>query len=307
MKAIHGAMAVLLLLVSGLGHAESNSSMQIAITFDDLPLHNDLPPGVTRQQVAKDIIHALQAARAPKVYGFINAVHLQNDRALGEVLSDWHAAGFPLGNHTWTHASLNSVSIADYTDELLKNETTLALYSKGMAWNWFRYPYLAEANDPEKRKAVRALLSQHGYHIAAVTMSFGDYMWNGPYARCAAEHDETAIKLLEKSYMLAVAAALRNSHQMSTALYGRDIPYVLLMHMGGFDARMLPQVLAFYNSQGVKLITLEQAQQDEVYNSDFDPALPAEPSGLEARMMARGLAVPRSDSALTSMLDNICK
>jgi hypothetical protein len=30
---------------------------------------------------------------------------------------------------------------------------------------------------------------------------------------------------------------------MSEQLYNRDIPYVLLMHIGAFDARMLPRLL----------------------------------------------------------------
>ncbi len=301
---------VLLVLLSCFciaANAAKQNNIQIALTFDDLPWHNDLPPGVTRQQVAKDIIAALKAAHAPKVYGFVNAVHLQNDPTLAEVLVDWRAAGFPLGNHTWSHANLNNLSVEAYVDEIIKNEVVLKQYSKGMDWHWFRYPYLVEGSDIEKRNAIRKVLAQRGYHIAAVTMSFGDYMWNGPYARCATQHDDEAIKLMEKNYLLAAAQALESSHLMSNALYNRDIPYVLLMHIGGFDAHMLPQLLALYKSKGVQFITLEQAEKAMPYRSDFNPALSAEPSGLEARMRARGLQVPDNDPHLTSMLDRICK
>jgi peptidoglycan/xylan/chitin deacetylase (PgdA/CDA1 family) len=270
-------------------------------------VHSDLPPGVTRQQVARDIIKALQAAHAPPVYGFVNAVHLQNDPTLGEVLSDWRAAGNPLGNHTWSHPNLNDLSIEAYTDEITRDEASLQQYGKGEDWHWFRYPFLSEGSTPEKRKAIRDVLSQRGYHIAAVTMSFGDYMWNNPYARCAAKQDEAAIKLLEKNYLLAAGAAIDKSHQMSMALYGRDIPYVLLMHIGGFDAYMMPQLLRMYNARGVKLITLEHAEKDPSYASDFNPALPAEPWELEARMKARGLTIPADDPSLTAMLNTICK
>ena len=47
---------------------------EIAITFDDLPAHSDLPPGVTRVRVAQRIIDALKAAHLPPVYGFFNGV-----------------------------------------------------------------------------------------------------------------------------------------------------------------------------------------------------------------------------------------
>ena len=76
------------------------AAQEVALTFDDLPAHGPLPPGMTRLDVAKSIIATLKAANAPQVYGFINAVKLEQvpeDRA---VLEEWRAAGYLLGNHT---------------------------------------------------------------------------------------------------------------------------------------------------------------------------------------------------------------
>ena len=42
---------------------------------------------------------------------------------------------------------------------------------------------------------------------------------------------------------------------MAQALYGRDIPYVLLLHIGAFDARLL----ASYQSRGFRFVTLVEA------------------------------------------------
>lgn len=285
--------------------AREKLDIQIAITFDDLPSHLDLPPDVTRRQVGKDIIKALKDAHVSKVHGFVNASHLEKDPALGAVLADWHAAGFPLGNHTWSHPNLNNLSVEEYIEEITRNEVTLKEYSNGKEWHWFRYPFLAEGTD-EKRKLVRDALASRGYHIAAVTMSFGDYMWNAPYARCAAKQDIESIKILERTYLKAASDAIDQSHLMSNVLYKRDIPYVLLMHVGGFDAHMLPRLLAMYKARGVKLITLEQAEKDPYYASDMDPSLPAEPAGLEQRMWARKLTVPGSEPSLPAMLDSIC-
>jgi len=47
-----------------------------------------------------------------------------------------------------------------------------------------------------KKTGIRAYLAQHGYKVAAVTMSFGDYQWNEPHARCKA-------KGVEKSHRIA--------------------------------------------------------------------------------------------------------
>jgi len=306
MKKIAIIITLLMSALPILASAKEQLGIQIAITIDDLPWHAELPPGQTQQQVAKDIIKALRDARAPKVYGFINAAHLQKDPTLAEVLSDWHAAGLPLGNHTWSHVNLNNVSVDQFVDEIIKDEDALKEFSKGKDWHWFRYPYLVEGTDPEKRKLVRDALVQHGYRIAAVTMSFEDYLWNAPYARCAARQDAEAIKTLERSYLKAASDAIEQSHLMSNVLYKRDIPYVLLMHMGGFDAYMLPKLLAMYKAKGVKLITLEQAEKDAYYASDVNPSLAPEPVGLDQHMWARNLTVPGSDPSLSSMLNSIC-
>jgi hypothetical protein len=42
------------------------------------------------------------------------------------------------------------------------------------------------------------------------------------------------------------------------------------MHIGAFDAEMLPQLLAQLRNQGFRFITLEEAQRDPAYEIDPD-------------------------------------
>jgi len=44
-------------------------------------------------------------------------------------------------------------------------------------WHWFRFPFLHEGADTAQRLKVRRTLSRRGYSIAAVTMSFEDYLY----------------------------------------------------------------------------------------------------------------------------------
>src|SRR5260370_16273942 len=101
-------------------------------------------------------------------------------------------------------------------------------------------------------------------------MSFGDYLWNEPYARCAAKNDTAAIAQLESSYLDAAAADADFRRAMSKTLFGHDIPYVLLMHVGAFDAPMLPRLLPLYPTKGFTFVSLEAAQQDPFYMSSLD-------------------------------------
>jgi peptidoglycan/xylan/chitin deacetylase (PgdA/CDA1 family) len=266
------------------------SAQQIALTFDDLPSHSALPPGTTRVEIAEQIIAALKEAKTPPVYGFVNGIRLEDDPASAPVLKLWRDAGFPLGNHTWSHMNLGQNSEADWEADTLKNETVLT--PLGGDWHWLRYPYLAEGDTPAKHDAARAFLAAHGYRIASVTMSFDDYLWNEPYARCVAKGDAATIATLETAWLTAAEGSLAYYRALSQQLYGRDIPYVLLMHLGAFDAHMLPRLLTLYRAERVTFISLEDAERDPFYARAVDPSAADGPMTLEQAMAARGVNFP---------------
>jgi len=92
---------------------------------------------------------------------------------------------------------------------------------------------------------------------------------------------------------------------MSKSLYGRDIPYVLLLHIGAFDARMLPRLLDLYQRRGFTFVSLEDAEKDPFYKYDVDPRTLPGPDTLEAAMQEKHLPVPaRKD--YQQELDALC-
>jgi hypothetical protein len=101
-----------------------------------------------------------------------------------------------------------------------------------------------------------------------------------------------AIAQLESSYLEAAAGDAEFRRAMAKALFGRDIPYVLLMHVGAFDARMLPRLLALYKREGFSFVTLEEAEKDPFYTGSMNPAMDAPPDLLEVAMQAKGLPLP---------------
>jgi peptidoglycan/xylan/chitin deacetylase (PgdA/CDA1 family) len=292
--------------IAGLLVAGSARAQQIAFTWDDVPSHGPLPLGDIRLGISHKIVEAMQTAHLPPAYGFVNGAALDREPASAPVLADWRDAGFPLGNHAWSHMSLNTASLEEWEADVLKNEAVLEKYAAGSDWHWMRYPFLAEGETPEKRMAARQFLAAHHYRIAAVTMSFGDYMWNEPYARCVANKDTEAIEQLETSYLDAAAADADFRRHMAKALFGHDIPYVLLMHVGAFDARMLPHLIGVYQNKGFGFVTLEDAEKDPFYASSLDPSMPAGPDLLEAAMQARGLPLPPGPK-LTLDLNSLCR
>lgn len=293
------------LLISAAEAQVASRPPQLAITFDDLPAHGPLPTSETRMDVATKILKALHDAKLPPTYGFVNGVAINKNPADAAVLDAWRKAGNPLGNHGWSHLNLNQTSLSDFEQDVTRNELVLSERMERANWHWFRYPFLAEGKTPEKRTAFREFLSQRGYKIAAVTMSFADYEWNEPFSRCKAKGDAAAIAELEDSYLKAADQSVDYYRGLSKRLFGRDIPYVLLMHIGAFDAEMLPKLLSLYRSKGFQFVTLENAARDEFYGSAINPRSP-QPDSLEGVMAQRHLAFP-SRLTRTMQLESVCR
>jgi lysophospholipase L1-like esterase/peptidoglycan/xylan/chitin deacetylase (PgdA/CDA1 family) len=284
---------------------QTEPAPMLAFTFDDMPAHSALPSNTTRIEIGNRIIAALKAGGAP-AFGFVNGVLIDREPASAPVLGAWRKAGLPLGNHGWSHANLGEISDDQFVAELTRNEPLLAARMGTEDWHWFRYPFLAEAsNDPARRARIRGLLAAHGYKVAPVTMNFDDWAYNDVYARCVGKGDNAAIAALEMDWLDAAAVNISRYREMSHKLFGRDIPYVILMHLGALDAEMLPKLIDLYKSRGFRFVSLAEATRDPYYADEVNPALPPEPQGLEGRMIAKGLPIPTGYSR--PALDSMCR
>ena len=280
---------------------------QVAFTFDDLPAHGPLPPGMARPEPVREILAALKAEAMPPTYGFVNGFRLQKWPYQRHILQAWKRSGNPLGNHTFSHPELDKTPAKTYEEDIAANEPLLRQVDPHGDWHWFRYPYLEEGETLAKREAVRGWLTKHHYRIAEVTIDFEDYMWNDTYGRCAAQHNAAAIASLHDSYLAAADEYITYSRSLSQKLYGRDIPYVLLLHVGSFDAKMLPELIALYRKRGFQFVTLPQAEADPAYSED--PAIAFPGGGLLTELVAtkRNVTLPNVAPEPEAELDKMCR
>jgi peptidoglycan-N-acetylglucosamine deacetylase len=282
-------------------------AQKVAITFDDLPLNGDLPPGVTRVQIARDTLALLKVRHAPPAYGFINAKKLEGDPDAAEALKLW-AASEPFGSHTYGHMDLNENPAEAFEREIDQNEPALELLGgKDSNWHWLRYPYLREGETVEKRRAVREYLQAHGYRVAQVTIDWEDYLWNSAYARCAAKNDAKSIAWLKSSYLEIEDSYLDLARNLAHNVYGRDINHVLLLHLGAFSSTILPDALGLMEKKGFKFVTLEEAESDPVYEGDPDVGSKYGGTLLELWMEARKIKFPDVMAKPYKQLGEICK
>jgi len=293
---------VLLLVFSATGCF----AQKIAITFDDLPLNGDLPPGVTRTEIARDAVAILKKNHVPPAYGFVNATKLEGNPDAAEALRIW-AASEPVGSHTYSHLDLNANPAEAFEREIEQNEPALELLSPDRDWHWLRYPYLREGDTVEKRRAVRAYLAAHGYKIAQVTIDWEDYLWNSAYARCVVKNDTKSMAWLKSSYMDLASSYLDLGQQLAKLTFRHDIHHVLLLHLGAYTGTILPDVLELLREKGFTLVTLEEAQRDQAYNSDPDAGSKYGGTLLELWMEARGAKFPAVKEKPYKELAEICR
>jgi peptidoglycan/xylan/chitin deacetylase (PgdA/CDA1 family) len=293
------------LILSPVASAQT-AKPQVAFTFDDLPAHGPLPPGEERPEVVKSILATLKAEHMPPVYGFVNGFRLRDYPYQIEILKAWHNAGEPLGSHTYSHPGLDNTPAKEFIADIEKNEAVLKKVDPNGDWHWFRYPFLDEGNTLQKRREVESYLTGQGYKIAEVTMDFEDYLWNDPYARCIAKHDDAAVAYLEKSYLATADEFIGVFHTLSQKLYGHDIPYVLLLHIGAFDAKMLPRLIALFRSKGFEFVTLQQAEKDPAYSFDPNIGYPGGGTLQELTAKVKGVNFPDNTKPYKK-LDTLCR
>ncbi len=279
----------------------------VALTFDDLPSAGGLAPGETRVGIVTRLAAELRAAHLEGTYGFVIGSDLEDDDDAQQALRIWLDAGMNIGNHTWSHPSLTTLTAPAYERDIARNEPTLQRYAGHRNWHWFRYPYLDEGDTVAKRDSVRAWLQNHGYRIAQVTLTFQDDDFSDPYDRCTAQHNDAAIAWLKQSYMENVAEFIRLGREEQRLAFGREIPNVLLLHATRFTTLMLPSLLDLLHQQGFRFASLESVLSDSAYSLDPHAGVVNGGPFQNLFLNARHLKYPPFKPEPTEQLDSLCR
>jgi len=99
---------------------------QVAVTIDDLPagMADRLPAADITAMTAK-LLGTLRDQKIP-VVGFVNEKKLYKSGEVDErikALQMWLDYGFELGNHTFSHMSLNQRELKDWEDDVIQGES----------------------------------------------------------------------------------------------------------------------------------------------------------------------------------------
>lgn len=262
----HVLLAVLALQ---LVQAPSPSTRRVAITIDDGPVVNEMQDLGNFERVSTGLIGALQAEQVTATI-FINErqLNVQGQRdARVAVLERWLDAGFELGNHTYSHPSLNNVPLWRFADDVVKGEviTRSLLEQRGRSLVWFRYPYLHSGMTPEIHQAIVDFLEQRQYRVAPVTVDYADYAFAGAYrAQLRAGAPEAAARIKD-AYLAQIDVGFEYAEKASVEVFGAEVPQILLLHCNELNSISLRESIARIRARGYRFITLEEAMKDPAY------------------------------------------
>jgi peptidoglycan-N-acetylglucosamine deacetylase len=252
-------------------YAQKPAHREIALTIDDLPAAGgNSMTGTEIIEMTSKLLGTLRDQKVPAV-GFVNERKLYK---FGEVddrikaLSMWPEYGFELGNHTFSHASLNRVGLRNWEEEIVRGETVtrMLLEKHNMQLRYFRHPYLDTGRDIDTRRRAEAFLVERGYRIAPVTMDAWDWMYAGVYED-ARRHGDTALQQkLVSSYHDYTNQVFDYYEKFSKDLIGYEPKQILLLHGNWLEADHIAELLDLLRKRGYKFITLQDALSDSAYS-----------------------------------------
>jgi peptidoglycan/xylan/chitin deacetylase (PgdA/CDA1 family) len=247
------------------------SQRSVAITIDDLPAAagNSMSSAAILEMTAK-LLTTLRDQKIP-VVGFVNERKLFKSGEVDDrikALRMWVDDGFELGNHTYTHASLNKVGLKAWEDEVIQGEnvTRILLAEHNMKLRYFRHPFLHTGRDLQTRREAENFLTQRGYTIAPITLDAWDWMY-APVYDDAKKRADTALQAeLVRSYLSHTDAVLAYSEQLSKQVVGYEPKQILLIHANSLEADHIGEVLDVFRKRGYKFVSLEDALGDQAYS-----------------------------------------
>jgi peptidoglycan/xylan/chitin deacetylase (PgdA/CDA1 family) len=250
----------------------------VAVTFDDLPapatavVSNDA--GALRDNTRR-LLAAITEHGIPAV-GFVNEGKLflsgesaKDAEARQGVLQMWVDAGLELGNHTYSHRSLNRTPLDQFQDDVIRGEavTRRLLAARGKTLRYFRHPFLQVGLELDKRRAFESFLKQRSYTVAPVTIDNDDYVFAAVYADARKRGDREGASRIGEAYLRYMDTVFEFIEGVSRALLDREIKQVLLLHANALNADYFGRLAEVMKKRGYAFVRLEDALADPAYAS----------------------------------------
>lgn len=258
------------LLMAGPTAAQTRS---VAVTFDDLPYQAseaELCDPAQAMTLTRDFVAMLKPLKA-RATAFVNegkVCEAQLARLLPRLLNVWLAAGIDLGNHTFSHINIHTVTVEAWLADVDAGAvvTRPLLARRGKTLSYFRHPYLFTGETAEKKAATAAGLAARGYTVAPVTIDNNDWMFAAVYRKAQAAGDKALKQRIGEAYIAHMTTVLDFFEPYSAEVTGgREPAQILLLHANSLNRDWYPKIHALYLERGYRFVSLETALKDPIY------------------------------------------
>lgn len=241
----------------------------ISFTFDD-----GLDPQAQPQAVIwnAQILAALKSAKTTAM--FFPAGKKVDSAAGLSLVKHWSDAGHAIGNHTYTHTSLNQqdLTLESFCADVLRADRLLQDLP---GWHRrLRFPYLKEGATVGKRDGMRQWMVANHYLPAPVSIDTSDWYFDERFLARRESHPAQDPVAFRQAYLAHLWDRARYYDALAKKTLGRSPAHVMLLHTNAINATFLPDVLAMFKDRGWSIVSPQQAFNDPLY-AHSTTALPA--------------------------------
>jgi len=247
---------------------------QVCFSYDDLPVvsYGITSPGY-QQQLMNRLVAALNKHHIPAI-GFVNEKKLFDKDGTTitfqvDILKTWINGGLELGNHTYSHPDYNKVSFAEYANNIIEGETVSKqiLAEKGQSLRYFRHPFLHVGNTKQKADSLDNFLKGHGYTVAPVTIDNEDYLFAVVYKRASVKNDTALMRQIRNDFVEYIGKKTDFYEKQSRALFGRNIPQILLLHASLLNSDCTGLLAAMFEKKQYEFVPMDVVLRDKFYQT----------------------------------------
>ncbi|PSK89099.1 polysaccharide deacetylase family protein [Taibaiella chishuiensis] len=248
---------ILLCLAPAAGYGQ----VYLSLSFDDP--QTTVSPVLSWQQRNAHILQTLHKHKLQSIL-FVCGKRVNTEDG-AQLLQSWDGAGHSLAHHSWSHRNFGAagMDLATFREDFLRCDSLIKPFRHYT--RLYRFPYLKEGERRAQIDSCRDFLATQQYANGYVSIDASDWYIDGllrdtlaanPNANTGVFRDFYIRHILERSYYY---------DSLATALTGRKVKHVLLLHHNLLNALLLDDLIVALKQQHFIFIDAAEAYRDPLY------------------------------------------
>jgi peptidoglycan/xylan/chitin deacetylase (PgdA/CDA1 family) len=216
------------------------------------------------------LIGGLKESGVEQAAFFVTTGNLEDDYGKnGEArIRAYVEAGHVIANHSHSHTWLWNGDAGEYIADLDKAEAWLA--GRPGKRPWYRFPYLDEGRDIERRDALRAALRERDLINGYVTVDNWDWAIDNLASKAVEEKRAIDLKALGELYVETIVSTANFNDAVARDVLGRSPAHVLLLHETDLNALFIVELVEGLRADGWQIVTMDEAYADPIAQIEPD-------------------------------------